>query len=181
MSQQVTYGRTCSLLVLTAVLNDTCLLLLWDYDKTWSISLSVLWDWDSDLRRLCSRCLLVDQGPGLWPLSSGLHIPADTHTKQKEVCLKNITLIVLIQEDTKLCRSQDLKVCFHCVFISTPFKTLQQCWSDWHSMTVGKKKVFDPLSIRCIRASIRHGEFLCFRGTLWDPPYFLISFLFSTL
>lgn len=91
VSLQVTPGRTCSLLLLTAVLDDTCLLLLWDYDKTWSISLSVPWMsdwlWGSDLRRLCSRCLLVDQGPGLWLLSSELHIPADTHIKQ-EICLK---------------------------------------------------------------------------------------------
>lgn len=86
MNQQLTHGQTYSLLRLTAVLDDTCLLLLWDYDKTWSISLTELWMsdwwWDSDLKRLCSRCLLVDQGPGLWPLSSGLHIPADTHKRR---------------------------------------------------------------------------------------------------
>lgn len=47
---------------------------------------------------------------------------------------------MLIQEDTKLWRFQDLKVGFHRVFFSTSFSTLQQCWSDWHNLTVEKKK-----------------------------------------
>lgn len=77
--------RCCSLLLLTVVLDETCLLLLWDYDKKWSIPLSMLWmsDWlcDSDLRWWYSRCLLVGQDPGQWLLSFALRIPAETHTQ----------------------------------------------------------------------------------------------------
>lgn len=166
-ANRCTHGQTCSVLLLTAVLDDTCLLLLWDYDKTWSSSLS-----------LCCGCQ-IDYGIQTWddcvadaswspkvlvyccylPDFISLWTHTHTHIKQED-CLnkkKNITLIVLIQEDTKLWQCQDLKVGFHHVFISTSFQILQQCWSDWHSMTVGKK-MFDTLSICCMRASIRHGD-----------------------
>lgn len=91
--------RRCSLLLLTVRFDETCLLFLWDYDKKWSIPLSVLWmsDWlcDSDLRWWCSRCLSVGQDPGLSPLSSALHIPADTHKTYCISCMQSFTVAFL--------------------------------------------------------------------------------------
>lgn len=92
--------RHCSLLLLTVVFDETCLLLLWDYDKKWSIPLSVLWmsDWlcDSDLRWWCSRCLSVGRDPGQWLLSSAFRVPAETHTNTKHTvwaaCIPNLSI-----------------------------------------------------------------------------------------